>query len=67
MDIIYYHKIPDRSIYIDVAYHLVHENVESGRISLLQVKSGENLVNICAKGLPQVTLRKIRTTIIDVK
>jgi hypothetical protein len=67
IDIAYNHKIGDRSKHIDVAYHLVRENVESGRISLLQVESAENLADICTKGLPQVTLRKLRTAIMDAK
>jgi hypothetical protein len=67
IDIAYNHKIGDRSKHIDIAYHLVHENVESGRISLLQVESAENLADICTKGLPQVTLRKLRTAIMDAK
>jgi hypothetical protein len=52
IDIAYNHKIGDRSKHIDITYHLVHENVESGRISLLQVESAENLADICTKGLP---------------
>jgi hypothetical protein len=67
IDIAYNHKIGDRSKHIDVAYHLVHENVESGQISLLQVESAENLANICTKGLLQVTLQKLRTPIMDAK
>jgi hypothetical protein len=67
IDIAYNHKIDDRSKHIDIAYHLVCENVESRRISLLQVESAENLADICTKGLPQVTLRKLRTAIIDAK
>jgi hypothetical protein len=67
IDIAYIHIIGDRSKHIDVAYHLVHENVESGRISLLQVESAKNLADICTKGLPQVTLRKLRTAIMDAK
>jgi hypothetical protein len=65
--IAYNHKIDDRSKHIDVAYHVMCENVESGRISLLQVESAENLADICTKGLPQVTLRKLRTAIMDAK
>jgi hypothetical protein len=65
IDIAYNHKIGDRSKYIDVAYHVVHENIESGRISLLQIESDENLADICPKGLRQVTLRKLGTAIID--
>jgi hypothetical protein len=65
IDIAYNHKIGDRSKHIDVAYHLVHENIESGRISLLQIESDENLADICPKGLQQVTLRKLGTAIID--
>jgi hypothetical protein len=67
IDIPYNHKIGDRSKHIDIGYHLVRENVESGRVSLLQVESGENLADICTKGLPQVTLRKLRTAIMDAK
>jgi hypothetical protein len=67
IDITYNNNIGDRSKHIDIAYHLVHENVESGRISLEQVESAENLGDICIKGLPQVTLRKFRTAIMDVK
>jgi hypothetical protein len=67
IDIAYNHKIGDRSKHIDIAYHLVPENVESGRISLLQVESTDNLADICTKGLTQVTLRKLRTAIIDAK
>jgi hypothetical protein len=66
-DIACNHKIGNRSKHINIAYHLVQENVESGRISLLQVELAENLADICTKGLPQVTLRKLRTAIIDAK
>jgi hypothetical protein len=38
IDIAYNHKIGDQSKYIDVAYHLVGKNVESGQISLLKVE-----------------------------
>jgi hypothetical protein len=67
IDMAYNHKIGDRSKHIDIAYHLVHQNVESGRISLLQVESAENLADICTKGLHPVTLRKLRTAIMDAK
>jgi hypothetical protein len=67
IDIAYNHKIGDRSKHIDVIYHLVHENVKSGRISLLQVESAENLADICTKGLLQVTLWKLWTAIMDAK
>jgi hypothetical protein len=67
IDIAYNHKIGDRSKHIDIAYHVVRENVESGRISHLQVESAENLADICTKGLPHVTLRKLRTAIMDAK
>jgi hypothetical protein len=67
IDIAYNHKIGDRSKYINIAYQLVHESVESGRISLFHVESAENLADICTKGLPQVTLRKLQTTIMDAK
>jgi hypothetical protein len=67
IDIAYNHKVGDRSKYIDIAYHFVRENVESVRISLLQVESAESLADSCTKGLPQVTLRKLRTAIMDAK
>jgi hypothetical protein len=67
IEIPYNHKIGARSKHIDVAYHFVRENVESGWISLLQVDSVENLANICTKGLAQVTLRKLRPAIMDAK
>jgi hypothetical protein len=67
IDIAYNHNIGDRSKHIDVAYHLLRKIVESGRISLLQVESAENLADICSHGLPQVTLRKLRTAIMDAK
>jgi hypothetical protein len=56
IDITENHKICDWSKPIDVAYHLVGKNVESGRISLLQVESAESLANINTKRLPQVNL-----------
>jgi hypothetical protein len=52
IDIAYNHKIGDLSKHLDIAYHLVRENVESARISFLQVKSAENLTDTCTKGLP---------------
>jgi hypothetical protein len=67
IDIAYNHKIGDRSKHIDIAYHRVRENVESGRISLLQVELADNMAYIYTKGLPQVTLRKLRTAIMDAK
>jgi hypothetical protein len=60
-------KIDDRSIHIDIAYHLVHENVESAWISHLQVESAQNLTDICTKELLQVTLGNLRTAIMDAK
>jgi hypothetical protein len=65
--IAYNHKIGDLFKHIDIAYHLVDENIESVRISLLQVESAENLADICTKVLPQVTLRKLWTAIMDAK
>jgi hypothetical protein len=50
-------KRGDRSKHIDIAYHLVRGNVESGPISLLQVELAENLADICTTGLPHVTYR----------
>jgi hypothetical protein len=67
INITYNHKIGDRSKHIEIAYHLVCENVESGRISLLQVESAEKLAEIWNKALPQVTLRKLQTAIMDAK
>jgi hypothetical protein len=66
-DIAYNHIIDDRSKHIDIAYHLVHENVESGQISLLQVELAENLADIYPNGLPQVTLYKLQPATIDAK
>jgi hypothetical protein len=66
IDITYNHKIVDRSKHIDVAYYLVHKNIESRKICLFQVELGERLANIYANGLPQVTRRKLRTEIMDV-
>jgi hypothetical protein len=67
IDITYNHTIGNRSKHIDVAYHLVSENVESGQISLLQVESGGNLANIYPKGLQDIALQNLRTTIMDAK
>jgi hypothetical protein len=67
IDITYNHKIGDGSNDIDVTYHLVYENVKSGQISRLQIESGENLGNIYTKGVRQVTLLKLWTTIMDGK
>jgi hypothetical protein len=55
IEIAYNHKIGDRSKYIDIAYLVVHGNVKSGRISLLQVEWAENLANIYTIGPPPVT------------
>jgi hypothetical protein len=52
IDIAEKHKIHDRSNYIDVTYHLVHDNIESAQISLLEVESAENLADIGTNGLP---------------
>jgi hypothetical protein len=43
----YNQKIGDQSKYINVAYDLGCKNLESGRICLLAVESGEHLANIC--------------------
>jgi hypothetical protein len=67
IDIAYNHTIGDQSKHINIAYHLVCENVESGRISLVKVELAENLDDICTKELPHVTLRKLRTAIMDAK
>jgi hypothetical protein len=65
--IAYNHKTGDQSTHIDLAYHLVHEKVESGQISLLHVESGETMPVISTKELPPVTLWKARTVIMDPK
>jgi hypothetical protein len=44
INIAYDHKIGDRSKYIDIAYHLVREYVESRRISFRHVESAETLL-----------------------
>jgi hypothetical protein len=67
IDIAYNNKTGDRSKHIDIAYHLVCENVQSRQISLLSGESTENLADICTKRLPQVTLGKLLTTIMDAK
>jgi hypothetical protein len=46
---------------------LVFENVESGRISFVQVEIPENLADICTKELAQIALRKLWTTLMDAK
>jgi hypothetical protein len=61
----YNYKIDNQSKDIDIAYHLVRESVESGRMSLLQVESGKNLADIYTKEPPNVTLQKLRTPIMD--
>jgi hypothetical protein len=66
-DITYNHKIRDRSKHIDVAYHVLYENVEYGWISPLQVELGENLADMWTIGLLQVALCKLRTAIMDSK
>jgi hypothetical protein len=67
INIVYNHKIGNRSKHIAVAHHVVHKNIESGWISVLQVESTENGDNICTKGPPQVTLWKCRAAIMDAK
>lgn len=67
IDIAHNHKIGDRSKHIDIAYHLVREHVEKGHMTLLPVASADNLADICTKGLPQATLRKLRDAIMDGK
>jgi hypothetical protein len=62
--IAYNHKIDNRSHDIDCASYLGQENVESGRILLLHVELGINVAYFCTKGLPQVTLWKLQTSII---
>jgi hypothetical protein len=65
IDIAYNQTIGDRPKHIDIAFHLVRDNEEPGRISLFLDESAENLGEICTKGLPQVTLKKLRTEIMD--
>jgi hypothetical protein len=67
IDNAYNHKMANQSKHIDVAYHLVHDNVECGRLSLLEGESVENWGDICPKGLPQITLWTLRTAIMDAK
>jgi hypothetical protein len=65
IDIAYNQKIGDQSKHIEVTVHLVCENIESEQISLHQVESVENLADICTKRHPEVTLRNLRTAILD--
>jgi hypothetical protein len=51
IDITYNHKIDHQSKSIEVTYHLVCETIKSGPLSLLQLKSAENLGDIGTKGL----------------
>jgi hypothetical protein len=67
IDIIYNHKIGDRSQHINIAYYLVLENVESGQISHRQLKLAKNLADICTKGLWPVKLSKLRMAIMHAK
>jgi hypothetical protein len=65
LDIAYNHKTGHRSNHTDVAYYLVCENVTSGRISLLQIQSVENLADVCTNGPKQITSQKLRISIMD--
>jgi hypothetical protein len=67
IDIAFNHKIGDPSSHIDIADHLVREDVKSRWISLIQVESAENLADICTKRLLQETLQKLPTAIMDAK
>jgi hypothetical protein len=49
------YSIGDRSTYLDIAYRLVHENVECRWICLLQTESRTYLAEICIAGVPLVT------------
>jgi hypothetical protein len=57
----------DQSKYMDITYHFVGENVESGQLAFLQVESSENLAYIYTKERSQVTLWKLRNVLIDAK
>ena len=54
IDIAHNHRICNKSNHIDVAYRFVREQVENGKITLLQVESANNLAYICTKGLPRL-------------
>lgn len=65
IDIATNHRSSDRSKHIDVHFHFVREHVENGTINLLQIPSAQNLADICTKGLPSVTLKKLRNEIFN--
>jgi hypothetical protein len=67
IDFAYNHKINNRSKYINIAYDLLHENVEPGPISLLKVESAENLVHIYTKQPSQVILQTFCSPIMNAK
>ena len=45
-------RIGDRSKYIDIAYHFIHELIENGTIMILHVPGEVNPADICTKALP---------------
>jgi hypothetical protein len=49
-------KINDRTKHIDIAYHFTREQVEAGNITVLFVKSEDNLADVCTKGLSRISL-----------
>jgi hypothetical protein len=57
-------KISDQSKHISVHYHAVREAVQSGKLTILYVPSADNLADICTKGLPTVTLNRLREKIL---
>ena len=57
-------KISDQSKHINVHYHAVREQVQNGNLTILYVPTNENLADICTKGLPTVTLNRLRQSIL---
>jgi len=49
--------------HIDIAYHLVHEKLDEGTITLIYVPSSENLADIMTKPLQQIAHKHKRTRI----
>jgi hypothetical protein len=53
------HQISEPSKHIDIHHHCVHEFVYDKILLLMYIRTTDNLVDMCTKGLPEVQLSKL--------
>ena len=67
VDLIYNHRISNKSKHIDMAYYHFRDSVNKGKLVVIHIASKQNLADIYTKGMPEPCFTYLNNTIISLK